>query len=391
MPLTFPTAEWLTGTIAAKLLREHAEAEATPRLIASLRKGLSAEQAAAIVEQVELRRRATAKFHDAERMFFTRKGLEQATDQWVACYKAARFLEAGCVLDVCTGVGGDLLGLVQAGVKATGIDRDTVLAHFAGFNATLNATPATVHGATADEETITPCDAWHADPDRRAGGRRSTQPDQHEPSLTQLAAWRARTPAAAIKLAPAAQLPESWQAECELEWISRAGECRQLVAWCGPLARESGKRRATRVFENEAPATVCGKAQMPVPHSEAMGRYVYEPDPAVIAARLVGALADQHDLASFAPVAYLTSDRIIDDPLLGGFEVEEVLPLDRKRLAAYLAQRNVGRLEIKCRGVRIDPAKLRKQLKPQGDNAATLLLAPLHNRPTVIVTRRLEQ
>ena len=404
MPLALATAEWLTGTFAAELLRDHAEAEATPRLITSLRKTLSDEQAAAIVEQVELRRRATAKFRAAERMFFTRKGLEQATDEWVARYKAGRFMvvktpcptpcptpsllggrEFPHVLDVCTGVGGDLLGLVQAGHDVAGIDRDAVLAHFAQHN----ATPATVHSATADEETIEQCNAWHADPDRRAGGRRSTQPDQHDPSLAQLAAWRVRTPAAAIKLAPAARLPDSWQAECELEWISRSGECRQLVAWCGPLAKQSGKRRATRVFENQSPATVCGIAESLVPHSDSIRRYVYEPDPAVIAARLVGAQAEQHGVTSFAPVAYLTGDQSISDPLLAAFEVEEVLPLDRKRLTAYLAHRNVGQLEIKCRGVRIDPAKLRKELRPQGNNAATLLLAPLHNKPTVIIAQRL--
>ncbi len=391
MPLTLETAEWLTGAVAAEWLQEHASAQATPRLIARLRKTLSAEQAAAIVEQVELRRRATAKFRHAERMFFTRKGLEQATDEWVAHYKARRFTKEDRLLDVCTGVGGDLLGLVNAGLEVSGIDRDAVLAHFAE----RNATPATVCCATADEATIENCDAWHADPDRRAGGRRSTQPDQHEPSLRELDAWREQTAAAAIKLAPAAQLPESWQAECELEWISRGGECRQLVAWCGPLAQDRGKRRATRVFVDSKPATLCGVAEMPIPMADSILRYVYEPDPAVIAARLVGAQAERHSLASFSPVAYLTGDRPVSDPLLAAFEVEEVLPFDRKRLAAYLAQRNIGQLEIKCRGVSLDPAKLRKELRPKGNNSATLLLAPaygvpVYGKPVVIIAKRLK-
>ena len=46
----------------------------------------------------------------------------------------------------------------------------------------------------------------------------------------------ARNANAAIKLAPATKLPPDWIARCELEWISRDRECRQLVAWHGNLA-----------------------------------------------------------------------------------------------------------------------------------------------------------
>ena len=59
--------------------------------VARLRGTLSPAQTHLLLEQVELRRRATAKFTHAARMFFTRIGLEQATDEWVARYKAARF------------------------------------------------------------------------------------------------------------------------------------------------------------------------------------------------------------------------------------------------------------------------------------------------------------
>ena len=56
-----------------------------------LRKDLSLQRAHLVVEQIELRRRAREKFSLAEKMYLTRKGLEQATDERLAAYKASRF------------------------------------------------------------------------------------------------------------------------------------------------------------------------------------------------------------------------------------------------------------------------------------------------------------
>jgi hypothetical protein len=119
-------------------------------------------------------------------------------------------------------------------------------------------------------------------------------------------------------------------------------------------------------------------------------RFVYEPDAAVIAAGLVGAIAEEHRCEAIAPnIAYLTADQPLHDPALAGFEVLETLPLDRKRLKATLRERGVGRLEIKKRGVEVNLDQLRRELQTPGENAATLLLAPLAGRATAILARRL--
>src|SRR5918999_5369622 len=71
---------------------------------------------AAVLTQLRLRARARDKFGpDADRMYFTRDGLEQATRATVAAHRARRF--AACpaaggqagrrpVLDLCCGIGG---------------------------------------------------------------------------------------------------------------------------------------------------------------------------------------------------------------------------------------------------------------------------------------------
>jgi hypothetical protein len=271
-----------------------------------------------------------------------------------------------------------------------GVDADTLLTAYAERNGAVYGVTATCVAATLNADNLPDCDAWHADPDRRVGGRRSTQPDLHEPSLATLAAWRGHIPAAAVKLAPAAQLPDDWQAQCELEWISRTGECRQLVAWAGPLADDPGTRRATKVLSDGSAATFVGDHQHSCGLSPEMGAWIHDFDPAVLAAGLDGALAARHALSRCATrVAYFTSDAAVDDPLVASFRVVEVAPLSRKRLADWVAAHQVGTLEIKCRGVDVRPEALRRELKPKGDASATLLVYPDHRgKPTVVIAER---
>lgn len=384
-------AHWLLSDEAAAVLAESADATATPAVVTALRKRLGdAERAAAVLELVELRRRAIAKFALGGQMFFTRKSYEQATDEVVARYKAHRFSLHGVVVDACCGIGGDLIGMANTVSEAIGIDSDPAVAAFAARNVELHGLQAAIETIQLTANTLPRCCGWHVDPDRRPAGRRTTNPDAHEPSLATLAAWRERLEDGAIKLAPAARLPADWEAECELEWLSRGGECRQLVAWCGSLAKAHGQRRATLLTKNRPPSTLCGFPDIATPGAEALGEWLHEPDPAVLAAGLAGALAIQEGLTAVVPrVAYLTSNARVENPLVASFEVLETMPLSRKRLAGWLSERGIGRLEIKCRGVEIRPEQLRRELKPKGQGGATLLIYPdREGKRRVVVARR---
>ena len=73
------------------------------------REGHSPDLVSAVVGQARLRTRGRAKFGDlAERMLFTRAGLEQATRLPLAARHAARFRDAGFarVADLGCGIGG---------------------------------------------------------------------------------------------------------------------------------------------------------------------------------------------------------------------------------------------------------------------------------------------
>src|SRR5579862_5428572 len=110
--ITADTLRFLATDRGAELL---AEAAAMPpdtlTRLTRLRRKWPAEMGAAAVEQLQLRERAAVKFKHAQAMLFTRQGLEQASGDAAAHWRAARFPQGATVLDLCCGIGGDAVAL----------------------------------------------------------------------------------------------------------------------------------------------------------------------------------------------------------------------------------------------------------------------------------------
>jgi hypothetical protein len=361
----------------------------TPALIRTLRTGVGASRASLLLEQVELRAKAREKFSQADQLFFTRKGLEQATDEVLARYKALRFSDCNSIADLCCGIGGDALALACDHLL-TLVDRDAVSLLLATAN--VERSGGASHDAIAEDvgpHHLAQADAWHIDPDRRPAGKRTSRLEFGDPSVETIDALLEACSQAAIKLAPAAELPEHWQESCEREWIETRGECRQQVAWFGRLADAVGQRTATIIDANGEACSFSGLSGAVVESTEQVAAYVFDPSPSLVAANLVGDLAAALDLRPFVPPSlYLTGDQTVVHPHLQTFAVEENLPLDVRQLRAWLQARGVGRLEIKKRGVDITPEKLRPQLALTGDEERTLILTPIGKRNRALVCRR---
>lgn len=385
--------EWLASTATQRLLANLNETSVDRlKLSTTLRKQTTVERARLAVELVELRKRASEKFSRAGAMFFTRKGYEQATDEWIARYKTTRFAGQGACLDLCCGIGGDAIGLSQS-LPVKAIDCDPATAFCASHNLACYAqrTPEndTVTVQSAEACHVENFAAWHIDPDRRATGQRVSQLASMEPSVASLHGWLTANPHGAIKLAPATRL-EDWPFECEREWIGRAGECRQQVAWHGDLMTSPGEHRAT-IVAKDSPAVLATISGRPAPprFSTTIDPFVYDVQSSVLAAGLVGPFAAGHRLTAWsASDSYLTG-ALIASPLVATFEVIEVLPLRVATIADWLSERSMGHIEIKHRLAGFDPDRLRKQLRPRGDNDCTLLLAAQGARKIAVAARRI--
>jgi hypothetical protein len=73
-------------------------------------------------------------------------------------------------------------------------------------------------------------------------------------------------------------------------------------------------------------------------------------------------------------IPYYTSDILALHPLWSSFRIEAVLPWRRERVKALLREREIGQLEIKKRGVPLDPAEVRQQLQPRGEKSGVLII-----------------
>ncbi len=386
---------WLVSEAAAPWFDRAADQDTTPALIQSLRREIGADRARLVIQQAELRRRAVEKFPLAADLFFTRKALEQASGSAVAAYKAARFPAAMAIADLCCGIGGDAMALAERG-RLVAVDFDPVAALLCEANCRAAGAAnfdVRVEDVAADSvsTSLSACGAWHIDPDRRAGGRRTVDLRYYQPGLDAIEQMLAVAPNGAVKLAPATRVPPNWQQSAELQWIGATRECSQQVAWFGSLARHPGQRTATVLPRDDGspPRSVIGRGNSSHPSVSSIGRYLFEPHAAVLAAGLASQLAREHDLHAISPgVAYLTGDRLVRDAALSAFEVTDVLPLKVRQIQEVIRTRGIGRLEVKKRGVADHPEEVRRRLRLSGDEPATLLLTRVAGAPKAILARR---
>ncbi len=382
----------LLSTEGLRLLDDVGEIDATAdvvRVVSRLRAaGHAGDVVAAVLGQARLRSKARAKFGEfASRMLFTPDGLEQATRLSVASLHAGRFASAGIdvVADLGCGIGADALAMAALDLGVLAVERDELTAAVASFNlAPFDGARVELGDATTTD--LTGVGGVWLDPARRASGSRLNNPADWSPSLDWAFAV-AQTLPTGIKLGPGldrALLPDDGEAQ----WVSVDGEVVELAVWSGALARP-GVGRAALVLRAGAPAELTAPADSEDAETGALGDYLLEPDGAVIRARLIGDLARRVDGRMLdATIAWITSDRIPSTPFGASFRVLERFPLDVKTLKKELAAREIGRLEIKKRGVDVDPAAFRARLSLKGSASATLVLTRVAGARVALLAER---
>ncbi len=341
--------------------------------------GHSPDLVSAVVGQARLRARATEKFGSlAGRMLFTRAGLEQSTRLQVAALHAGRFRDAGLdsVADLGCGIGGDALGFAGLGLRVLAVDADEVTSAVAAYNlAPVGSTVEVRHARAEDTDLSGSASVW-LDPARRTPGHtetsRLTRPEDYSPSLDWAFDLAAHTPTG-IKLGPGFDR-DRLPAYAEAQWITVDGSTVELVLWSGTLARP-GITRAAVVMTGSQSHELTAAADSEDEPVHPLGAFLHEPAGSIIRARLVGEVARALEAGPIAPgIAYLTGDTALTSPFVSSFRVREQLPTDVKKLARALRERGIGRLEIKKRGVDVDPSVLRTKLALRGDASATLLV-----------------
>ncbi|MGH3314553.1 MAG: class I SAM-dependent methyltransferase [Nocardioidaceae bacterium] len=368
--------------LLARAAREYDGSDALA-LGSRLRRRYDSGLVAAALSQLELRRKAMAKFgDDAARMYFTPTALEQATPRTVADHRARRLATSGgtSLVDLGCGIGSDLIAAARAGLDVTGVEHDPVRVELARANLAALDLPGQVVEGSAEDTDLSEFDLVFADPARRDQRGRVFDPAAYSPPFRFVEGLlTSRT--ACVKISPA--IPHRLVPPgVEAEWVSDRGEVKEAALWSGSLA--TTQRRAT-LLPGGATLAATGVSAPTAP----VGPVLYEPDGAVIRAGLVGELAEQLGACLLDPrIAYLTADLAVETPFARRFTVVEHLPYREKQLRAALRARDVGTLTIKKRGVDVSPEVLRGRLALRGSRPATIVLTRAGGAATALLVER---
>lgn len=376
----------LLSEMAATVLTPSNELAVAERL----RARYPVEMVNAALGMTELRRRARAKFTLADDMYFTRDGLEQASGEASSRHRARRFAGAGRVVDLCTGIGGDLIGLAGAdGVaEVTAVDRDPLHLRMAVLNAAAYRVGAEVRTSCVDvrDADLDGAGAVFVDPARRAAGRR-LRTGESEPPLAWCAALTERVGGVGVKAAPGldrASVPPGW----EVEFVAHGRDLKEAVLWSPSLAGAGVASRATVLpsgtdgYDGVEFLAVPGD---PVECREP-GEYLLDPNPAITRAGLVEDLARVLGAWKIDPmIAFLSADRPLTSRFARTLRVLDSAPWREKELAARLRALGIGSVDVRRRGLAGDVDVLRRRLKLPPGRPATLVMTRVDDQPWALI------
>nr|WP_165614121.1 class I SAM-dependent methyltransferase [Mycolicibacterium holsaticum] len=337
--------------------------------------------AAVLVETTMLRRKAATKLARAGDWLFTDEALQQATAEPVARHRARR-LVGRRVHDATCSIGTELAALADSADTLLGSDIDPVRLAMARHNV------GDVELCRADAlRPITRGAVVLLDPARRRGGRRRFDPRDYTPALDALLAVY-RGSDVVVKCAPGIDFSavRDLGFTGEIEVTSLAGSVREACLWSAALAAAGVTRRAT-ILDTGEQLTDADPADCAVAPA---GRWIVDPDGAVVRAGLVRHYATRHRLWQLdRDIAYLSGDRLPDG--VRGFEVLEQIGYSERRLRQALSARDIGALEILVRGVDVDPDALRSRLRLHGSTPASAIITRIGTGPasraTVFICR----
>ncbi len=343
----------------------------------------------ALLEQRKLRLKAVKKNPGAMDMLFTPLGLEQMTHFEISKYKSSRYdLNIRSAVDLCCGLGGDSLFLPDS-MKVVGLDRalEVLLAY--RFNLRNRKRTYSVLGDV--EKSGLRADMALLDPSRRTKGKALRwQEEDLSPGWNVIEGLISQYGNMAIKLGPGIPLPD-FLLEHEVEYIGLRDECLEALVWTGQLGRPGWVKAV------ELPSGAIVEARRDdladsFERCEAPGAFLFEPVKSVVRAHLFGVLAERHGLWQVDPqIAYLSGSTLVESPLLKPYRLLQELPFDFKVLKEFLRKEQVGRLEIKKRGLALIPEEFRAKVTLSGPNSGTLIFTKVMNKKTVFWAEALKK
>ena len=359
-------------------------------LVEKLRKTWPSEAVAAAFELALARAKAHVKFPNRKEIWCDVPGIEQASSETAADWKARRFevVGSGRAIDLGCGIGGDAMSIARV-VDLLAIDIDPLRAWMTQKNAGCRTSTADLRQIDVDDVYI------HLDPSRReeSTSRRAWSPDTYRPPWKELLALIGRARGAACKLGPGIPVPlEGAPPGSELEFIQEGTRLVQAVLWTGDFVSEGGQqRRATLLPSGES---LLGLPE-PIPLGEDIleeGACLLEPRVSLERAGLIGRVLGElpGDPREAAPdIGLIASREPASSPWFIDWRVLAVLPMRERDVKAWLREHDCGEVVARTRGRAIDVDAWARSLRGKGSTRYTVFALRLGSTARALVCQPL--
>ncbi len=367
-----------------KLIDEHRQDD--PSGFAMRFHGRDGIPARAIAEQIACGRKAAKKLPGLVKrpLVYTALSLEQASGERTAAFKAG-LLEGERILDMSGGLGIDAFFFSRRFREVVYCERDEVLAAIAAHNfRELGASTVDVRqgdGVRALETFPDDHFDWiYLDPARRERGRRSVALEAASPNAVALHDLLLRKAGNfCVKASPVLEtggLREKLPSLYEVLVVSVDGECKEVLLLSGRGSRREApvRSRAVCLRSGCEPFVVSGEAGgFAVPLADAPGEFFYEPDPAIIKARLTPVLARRLGFRFINRGSdYLTSPEEAADFPGRSFRLLEALPYKPKTVKKFLESRGITGASVQRRDFPLSPEEIRRKFRLKESDAVYL-------------------
>jgi hypothetical protein len=223
---------------------------------------------------------------------------------------------------------------------------------------------------------------------RRAGSDNRWHAEDMSPSFGEIEKLLSRYKNLALKLAPGIQVPE-FCLEGEMDFLGHKDECLELTVWFGE-GTYPGRVCARELSSGES----INRMRADIPESfnrvDSPGTYLYEPVKVAVRSHLFGFLGEKLGLWQIDPrIAYLSGSHAVRHPMLKSFRILDSCSLSVSAVRKMLKSHDIGKVDIKKRGVLVTSKHFSGRLKLLGTRTAVLVLTRVMNRKTAFLAEPL--
>lgn len=386
MPILLSQAEFLISNTAQTVLKDSKYVNLDLLKLSSIfRKQFTGSESIALTQQIQLRKDAKSKFKDSSNMLFTREALEQSTHYIISEYRRKFFPENSPYIDLCCGIGGDLLSRNYINSNITAYELDPVHLLFAKWNFSI-CNPNTNCNFLLEDSTnaiFNKGDSIFADPQRRSDAKRNSRNyDSWSPSLKFLLDLpKINNCITGLKLSPMTEHADFVNNEFNSYYISLFGELKEFFlitenkknSFCTAVVLPSGEE-----ITSDGEIAEIGDLES----------WIHEADAAVIKSGALGAACRKFNMKTVADkIAYSTSSSFADTALFSSYKILDSDYFSIKKLKEWCKLYKIGYLIVKKRGFGETPEKVLAQLSLKGKNKLTCFIYRIGNTHNMVLTK----